>query len=538
MNASKRAIPDLAYLFIQNKEKVHYQASVAELIEHAIVNGEGNLSETGALAADTGRFTGRTPYDRYIVRDEVTEDTVWWGDVNQPIAETSFEYLFEQVGTYFNDREIFVRDGIAGADADHSIGIRTVTETAYQNIFAHNLFIRPTVVNPSTTPEWSILAAPGYTCPHPQQMGLHHANFVIISFKRKVILIGGTGYTGEIKKGIFSVLNYLLPVQKRVLTMHCSANTDDRGHTALFFGLSGTGKTTLSADNNRMLIGDDEHGWDSKGIFNLEGGCYAKCVGLDESKEPQIFRAVRFGALIENIGFFPGTRVADYNDIGKTENTRVAYPIHYVPSSVVSGRAGAPENIFFLTADAFGVIPPISLLSTAQAMYHFMSGYTAKVAGTEEGIREPRAVFSACFGEAFLPLHPMYYAELLREKLVASGINVWLVNTGWIAGPYGIGRRIKLRYTRSIINAALNGTLKESTFRTHPIFGLRYPVSCPDVPDAVLDPVQLWPDAQAYYAKANQLAGLFRENFKKFASEASDEVLAASPALLESAFSV
>lgn len=534
MNASKMAIPDLAYLFIQNKEKVHYQASVAELVEHAIVRGEGNLSETGGLAADTGRFTGRTPCDRYIVRDEVTEDAVWWGTVNQPISEASFEYLFEEVGGYFNDREIFVRDGIAGSEAEHSIGIRTVTETAYQNIFVHNLFIRPVTTDPSTPHEWSILAAPGYLCSTPENFGLHHSNFVIISFKRKVILIGGTGYTGEIKKAIFSVLNYLLPLHKRVLSMHCSANTDNRGNTALFFGLSGTGKTTLSADKDRMLIGDDEHGWDHQGVFNFEGGCYAKCVGLDEHKEPEIFHAIRFGALIENINFFPGTRLPNYDDISKTENTRVAYPIHYVPSSTASGKAGAPRNIFFLTADAFGVIPPVSLLSTAQAMYHFMSGYTAKVAGTEEGVVEPKAVFSACFGEAFLPLHPSYYAELLKERLAVGGIDVWLINTGWIAGPYGIGRRIKLHYSRSIIHAALTGTLKESTFRTHPIFGLRYPVSCPDVPDAVLDPAQLWPDEQAYYAQANQLARLFVENFKKFANDVSDEVLAASPVALES----
>lgn len=535
MNASKIAIPNLDYLLIQNKDKVHYQVSVAELIEYAIVNGEGNLSDTGALAADTGRFTGRSPFDRYIVRDDVTENTVWWGNVNQPLAEASFAYLFEQLGVYFSDRNIFVRDGIAGADADHCISIRTVTDTAYQNIFAHNLFIRPVAPNPSARPEWSILAAPGYTCAQYKKLGLRQDNFVVISFKQKIILVGGTGYTGEIKKSIFSVLNYILPLNKRVLSMHCSANTDSQGHTALFFGLSGTGKTTLSADRDRMLIGDDEHGWDNKGIFNFEGGCYAKCVGLDEGKEPEIFHAVRFGALIENINFFPGTRMPNYDDISKTENTRVAYPIHHVPGGIASGRACAPKNIFFLTADAFGVIPPVSLLSTAQAMYHFMSGYTAKVAGTEEGISAPKAVFSACFGEAFLPLHPSYYAELLKERLAAGAIDVWLINTGWIAGPYGVGRRIKLRYTRSIIHAALSGTLKESTFRTHPIFGLRYPLSCLDVPDAVLDPVQLWPDEQAYYAQAGLLAKLFRENFKKFADEVSDEVLAASPVALESA---
>lgn len=538
MNDLKTTIPDLTYLFIRNTDRVHYQASVAELVEYAIVNREGNLSDTGALSADTGRFTGRLPADRYIVRDEVTEDTVWWGNVNQPLSETSFEFLFEQVGVYFNDRNIFVRDGIAGADTNHSIGIRTITETAYQNIFAHNLFIRPAAFDPTARPEWSVLAAPGYTCTQPEALGLHHGNFVVISFKRKVVLIAGTGYTGEIKKSIFSVLNYTLPLNKRVLSMHCAANTDDHGHTALFFGLSGTGKTTLSADKGRMLIGDDEHGWDNNGVFNFEGGCYAKCIGLDENKEPEIFRAVRFGALIENINFFPGTRVPNYDDVSKTENTRVAYPIHHVPGGVASGRASAPKNIFFLTADAFGVIPPVSLLSTAQAMYHFMSGYTAKIAGTEEGISEPRAVFSACFGEAFLPLHPSRYAELLKDRLVAGKIDVWLINTGWIAGPYGIGRRIKLRYTRSIIQAALSGTLKESTFRIHPIFRLRYPTSCPDVPDAVLDPIQLWPDEQAYYAQASQLAKLFHANFKKFAKEVSDEVLAAAPVAMESAFPI
>lgn len=536
MNASKTTIPDLSYLFIQGENKVHYQASVAELVEYAIVNREGSLSDAGALVADTGRFTGRSPFDRYVVKDEVTEDTVWWGNVNQPLSETSFAYLFKQMGVYFTDRDLFVRDGLAGADSNYGIGIRTVTETAYQNIFAHNLFIRPTAPDSAVRPEWSILAAPGYTCIRPEELGLRQSNFVVISFKQKVILIGGTGYTGEIKKAIFSVLNYLLPLHKRVLSMHCSANTDIHGNTALFFGLSGTGKTTLSADKDRMLIGDDEHGWDSKGIFNFEGGCYAKCVGLDESKEPEIFRAIRFGALLENICFFPGTRMPNYDDVSKTENTRVAYPIHHVPGGVVSGKDGAPKNIFFLTADAFGVIPPVSLLSTAQAMYHFMSGYTAKVAGTEVGISEPKAVFSACFGEAFLPLHPSYYAELLKERLATGAIDVWLINTGWIAGPYGIGRRIKLRYTRAIIQAALTGVLKESTFRTHPIFGLRYPLSCPDVPAAVLDPVQLWPDEQAYYAQANQLARLFRQNFEKFVNEVSDEVLAASPVASESAF--
>ena len=538
MNMLKRANPELAYLFIQNKEKVHYQKCIGELVENAIVHGEGNLSETGALAADTGHFTGRAPSDRYIVRDEVTEDTVWWGAINQPISEASFQQLFEQVGAYFSGRDTFVRDVFAGADPKHSISVRAITETSYQNIFVNNLFIRPVSANAKAIPEWSILAAPGFTCEHPEQYGLHNPNFVIISFSRKVILVAGTGYTGEIKKGVFSVLNFILPLEKHVLSMHCSANTDKRGHTALFFGLSGTGKTTLSADQDRLLIGDDEHGWDANGVFNFEGGCYAKCIGLDESKEPDIFRAIRYGALIENINFFPGTRIPNYDDTSKTENTRVAYPIHHIAGHVASGMGSAPKNIFFLTADAFGVIPPVSLLSTTQAMYHFMSGYTAKVAGTEIGVKEPKAVFSACFGEAFLPLHPSHYAELLRERLADANINVWLINTGWIAGPYGIGRRIKLDYTRSIIKAALDGVLKESTYLTHPVFGLHYPTTCPNVPDAVLDPVRLWADENAYYGQANRLAKLFIENFRKFEGAVSNDVLAASPTALENALIV
>lgn len=534
MNASKKAIPELDYLFIRGSEKVHYQSCVAELVEHALFNGEGSLSESGALAADTGRFTGRTPYDRFIVADALTEDAVWWGDINQPISSASFAYLFKEVGAYLSSRDVFVRDALAGADPKHSIDIRTVTETAYQSVFVNNLFIRPTSPDPTSRPEWSILAAPGYTCADPERHGLHHPNFVIINFTQKVVLIAGTGYTGEIKKGIFSVMNFILPQQKQVLPMHCAANTDTHGHTALFFGLSGTGKTTLSADRDRMLVGDDEHGWSDSGIFNFEGGCYAKCVGLDESKEPEIFNAVRFGALVENVRYVPGTRWPNYDDVSKTENTRVAYPINHMMGSVTLGQTSAPKDIFFLTADAFGVLPPVSLLSTTQAMYHFMSGYTAKVAGTEDGVKEPKAVFSACFGEAFLPLHPMRYAELLRERLTGRVVNVWLVNTGWIAGPYGVGRRIKLAYTRSIIKAALTGVLKEATFKTHPVFGLRYPTSCPDVPEAVLDPVQLWADEHAYYAKANQLAARFIDNFKRYGEEVSNDVLDASPTIMES----
>ncbi|MBK1441931.1 phosphoenolpyruvate carboxykinase (ATP) [Parapedobacter sp. ISTM3] len=532
MNEYTKLFFDLSYLFIQENVNVHYQKKTAELVEQAVARSEGKLADSGALCVDTGRFTGRTPFDRFIVRDAQTENTVWWGSNNQPLTSEAFERLFEQMGRYFRDKDVFVRDAIVGADPGHSIDVRVVTETAYQSIFANNLFVRPASPDSKVRPEWSVLAAPGYTCAEPEQHGLHNPNFVVINFTWKVVLIAGTGYTGEIKKSMFSVMNYILPLEKRILAMHCAANTNDDGHTALFFGLSGTGKTTLSAAHDRSLIGDDEHGWDEKGIFNLEGGCYAKCIGLNEDDEPEIFRAVRFGALVENTNFIPGTRVPDYRDVSKTENTRAAYPIHHVADSVPTGMAPAPRDIFFLTADAFGVIPPVSLLTTTQAMYHFISGYTAKVGGTEVGVKEPRAVFSACFGEAFLPLHPSHYAELLRDRLAGRKINVWLINTGWIAGPFGVGRRIKLEYTRAIVRAALNGVLKESTFRTHPVFGLHYPASCPGVPDAVLDPVQLWPDENAYYGQANQLAKLFIANFRKFEDAVSDDVLAAAPTVL------
>lgn len=530
------SIPDLLYLGIKPTKTVHYQKSIGELVERALMAGEGVLSDTGALAADTGKFTGRSPFDRFIVEDELTRENVWWGKINQAITPESFEGLYALVSDYLGQKELYVRDAVACADAAHRLSLRAITESAYQSIFVNNMFIRPTAADLTDQPEWTILTASGYTCPEPQKYGIHNPNFVVLNFSRKVILIAGTGYTGEIKKGIFSVLNFILP-QKQVLSMHCSANTDAKNESALYFGLSGTGKTTLSADSDRQLIGDDEHGWDEKGVFNFEGGCYAKCVGLDAEKEPEIFNAVKFGALLENIRFVPGTRIPDYENIEKTENTRVAYPIDHIANIAAGSVGGAPRNIFFLTADAFGVLPPVSRLTVTQAMYHFISGYTAKVAGTEVGITEPKAVFSACFGEAFLPLHPSKYAELLREKLQGTNINVWLINTGWIAGPYGVGRRIKLAYTRAIIKAALNGTLKESSYQKHPIFGLEYPTSCPEVPDNVLDPVVMWNNEEAYYAQANQLAQLFIENFKKFENGVSEDVLKAAPRVIENSVS-
>lgn len=523
------AILDLNYLNIGKTKEIHYQRDVALLVEAAVRRGEGTLTASGALATDTGKFTGRSPRDRFIVHDAVTAQRVHWGEVNQPISETNFDGLFHQVAGYLYGRELYVNDVSARSGMDDTLSLRVVTESPYQSIFCNNMFLPNGKHSAHTPPEWTIMVASGMDCEDPDAYGIKHPNFVAISLARKVVLIAGTGYTGEIKKSMFSVLNFILPVEKRVLPMHCSANTDAAGNTALFFGLSGTGKTTLSADRGRHLIGDDEHGWDEAGIFNFEGGCYAKCAGLSEQGEPQIFQAIRFGALLENINYFPGTRVPDYDDISKTENTRVAYPIHHIHGAVPSGKGKPPRNIFFLTADAFGVLPPVSLLNIPQAMYHFMSGYTAKVAGTEVGVTEPKAIFSACFGQAFLPLHPFEYAKLLRDKIGSGDIKVWLINTGWIAGPYGVGRRIRLAYTRSIIRAAMDGTLLEAVRVKHPIFGLEYPTSCPDVPDNILDPVKTWPDPSAYYAKANQLATLFDENFSKFGDEVDADVRAVAP---------
>jgi len=404
-----------------------------------------------------------------------------------------------------------------------------VTESAYQNLFAKHLFLRPTAEEIANAPtEWIIVASPSFKA-NPSVDGTRQHNFTIVNMSRKIILIGGSGYTGEIKKGIFGVLNYILPQEKGVLSMHCSANIGNAGDTAIFFGLSGTGKTTLSADPNRKLIGDDEHGWGAATVFNFEGGCYAKCVNLTEEKEPQIWNAIKSGSLVENVRFFDGGTEVDYDNITVTENTRAAYPIDYIDNIAVPSVGDAPKNIFFLTADAFGVLPPISKLTTGQAMYHFISGYTAKVAGTEAGVTEPQATFSACFGQAFLPLHPTKYAKMLGEKLEANpNVNVWLVNTGWTGGPYGVGSRMKLSYTRAMITAALEGQLN-GTFTAHPTFGVLMPDSCLNVPAELLHPRNTWSDKAAYDAQCNKLAVLFNDNFKKFADGASDEIIKAAP---------
>lgn len=523
--------PDLSYLKL-NAEFAKYQLTVPELVEEALANQEGTLASNGALAVDTGKFTGRSPKDRYIVADVITDEEVWWGDVNIKISSAQFDALFEKITTYLYNKKLYVWDAAACADPDYKIGIRLISEKAYQNLFAHNLFLRVPKVELGDVPEWTIIAAPGFEA-DPQVDGTRQGNFSIISFSKKTILIGGSGYTGEIKKGIFSVLNFLLPVEKKTLSMHCSANLGKDGDTAIFFGLSGTGKTTLSADENRGLIGDDEHGWGKDSVFNFEGGCYAKCVDLSAKKEPQIYEAIRFGALLENINYLPGTRDVDYANICKTENTRVAYPIDYISNAVKPSIAPVPKNIFFLTADANGVLPPISKLTTGQAMFHFISGYTAKVAGTETGITEPKLTFSACFGKAFMPLHPTRYAALLGEKMDKHQVNVWLVNTGWSGGPYGIGKRTKLTHTRAMISAALEGLLTNAQYETDPVFGLKMPLSCPGVPSEILNPRNTWADGIAYDAKANELAQAFINNFKEFDAYANEEMRASLPKVRE-----
>lgn len=522
--------PDLSYLNLSSEHAL-YQLEVPELVEEALKNGEGTLADTGALAIDTGKFTGRSPKDRFIVCDDLTRDTVWWGDINLKFSEENFDALYLKVTEHLKGKQIYVRDGYACADEVFKTTIRVVTEKAFQSLFANNMFLRVEKKDLGAQPEWTIIAVPDFLA-NPEVDGTRQANFTLLNFTKKIVLIAGSGYTGEIKKGIFSVLNFILP-QQNVLSMHCSANVGQEGDTAIFFGLSGTGKTTLSADPQRKLIGDDEHGWNNDSVFNFEGGCYAKCVDLSSEKEPQIFKAIKFGALLENTNYLPGTRQVDFSNIEKTENTRVAYPINYIENALLPSVGGLPKNIFFLTADAFGVLPPISKLSVGQAMFHFISGYTAKVAGTEAGIIEPQLTFSACFGKAFLPLHPTRYAELLGEKLEAHQVNVWLVNTGWSGGAYGVGKRMKLSYTRAMITAVLNGQLEDVDYLQHPVFGLKMPVTCPDVPSEILNPRNTWPNPLDYDAKANELARAFVENFKEFEAYANEEMRSSLPKINE-----
>lgn len=524
----KNPSADLSKLGLNNV-RAYWNLPVPELVERSIAMGEGVLADSGALVIKTGEFTGRSPKDRFIVKDEITKDTVDWNDINMPFDADKFDALYEKVTNYLNGKDVYVRDAYACADNNYRLNLRLVAQKPWSAMFACNMFLRPSNEEIlAANPEWTILCAPEFMADAASD-GTRQHNFAVISFSKKVILIGGTGYTGEIKKGIFSVLNYVLPHQRNVLSMHCSSNVGKKGDSAVFFGLSGTGKTTLSADPQRNLIGDDEHGWSDEGVFNFEGGCYAKTIDLSAEKEPEIFNAIKFGAILENIKFFEGTRTPDYENIDITQNTRVSYPIHHIDNALEPSKGGIPKNIFFLTCDAFGVLPPISKLNPGQAMYHFISGYTAKVAGTEAGITEPVTVFSACFGAPFLPLHPTKYAEMLGEKMKDHNVNVWLVNTGWSGGPYGVGNRMKLKYTRSMISAALNGALDQVNFSTLPVFGLAVPDSCPEVPDTVLNPRNTWSDTKAYDTKAQSLALGFIDNFKQYAEQANEEIMAAAP---------
>lgn len=523
-------IAALSALGLNTTSTIHYQNQPDELAEQTLLRGQGEVNDTGALCIRTGEFTGRSPQDKFIVKDALTADTIHWNNFNIAIAPEKFTALKAKVLNYLNEKEeLWVRDAYACADSQYRLNIRVINEHPWSNLFAYNMFLRPTekeLVN--FAPDWHIIQAPGFKA-DPAVDGTRQHNFAIVSFTEKTILIGGTGYTGEMKKGIFTILNYLLPHKLNVLSMHCSANMGKDGDVAVFFGLSGTGKTTLSADPNRKLIGDDEHGWTNDGVFNFEGGCYAKCIDLTEEKEPEIFRAIKPGALVENVTFFDNSRQIDFSSKAITENTRVSYPLHYISNAQEPSIGGLPKNIFFLTCDAYGVLPPISKLTPGQAMYQFISGYTARVAGTEAGVTEPKATFSACFGAPFLPLHPGKYAEMLGEKMRKHEVNVWMINTGWSGGGYGVGNRMKLSYTRAMITAALNGELDQVEFEKHPVFGMLMPKMCPGVPKELLHPRYTWADRAAYDQAAIKLAEMFIQNFEKYAAGVSQEILQSAP---------
>jgi phosphoenolpyruvate carboxykinase (ATP) len=515
---------------ITDPAKVHWNLSVAALYEEAVRRHEGVIAIDGPIVCSTGTHTGRSPNDKFIVKEPSSGQHVAWGKVNRPIEASRFEGLLTRMQAYLKNREVFVVDAWAGADPAYRLPIRVVTERAWHSLFARHLFI-PELDRAAQLrhePQFTVIDAPGFKAV-PEKDGTNSETFILLDFAKRLVIVGGTNYAGEIKKSIFTVMNYLLPLRD-VMPMHCSANIGDHGDTALFFGLSGTGKTTLSSDAKRRLIGDDEHGWSADGIFNFEGGCYAKMIRLSAEAEPQIFAATRrFGTVLENVTIDPVTRALDLNDDKKTENTRGAYPLTFIDNAVPSGRGGHPTNIIMLTADAFGVLPPIARLSPAAAMYHFLSGYTAKVAGTERGVTEPKATFSTCFGAPFMVLDPNVYAKLLGERIAKHQARVWLVNTGWTGGPYGVGSRMKLSHTRAMIDAVLSGALDSASYQTDPIFNLDVPTSCPNVPAGVLQPRNTWKDQAAYDAQAKKLAKMFADNFKTFEATAAKDVIAAGP---------
>ena len=511
---------------LNSASKVHWNLTSSELVEISLAKKEGVLTANGALRVATGKYTGRSPNDKFIVDSSTVHNEIAWGS-NKPFTEQKFEALYNRMLAYMENRELFVFEGFAGADARYHINARFVNEFAWQNLFVHQLLVRQECIEKDFHPDFQIYCMPGFKAV-PEIDGTNSEAFIVINFAKHMVLIGGTHYAGEMKKSIFSVMNYILPL-KGILPMHCSANMGESGETALFFGLSGTGKTTLSADPARQLIGDDEHGWSDEGIFNIEGGCYAKCIGLRHETEPQIWDAIRFGAVLENVVIDETTRVANYDDQSLTENTRVAYPVDFIPNACLSGLGGHPKTVVFLTADAFGVLPPISKLNKEQAMYHFLSGYTSKLAGTERGITKPEATFSSCFGAPFLPLSPLVYAKLLGEKLERHNTNVFLINTGWSGGPYGVGSRMKLSYTRAMVTAAIEGKLDNVSYELDPIFNIYVPAECPDVPPELLKPIHTWQDKEAYQSKARELAQLFNENIAKFGASIPAEVIGAGP---------
>lgn len=518
---------EIEALGIVAPKAVYRNLAPAKLVEMALVRNDGTLSETGALVVNTGKYTGRSPDDRFVVDLPEIHDEIDWGKINMPISAEKYEAIYNRMTAYLQGRDIFVFDGFAGADERYHLPVRVVNELASQNLFIHQLLLRPTQEQlDSFVPGFTIVAAPGFKC-IPEVDGVHSEAAILVNLVKRTVIIAGSQYAGEIKKSIFSVMNYLLPKQG-VFSMHCSANIGNDEDSALFFGLSGTGKTTLSADPNRKLIGDDEHGWSEYGIFNIEGGCYAKCINLSHENEPQIWDAIKFGSLVENVVMDPETRTLDFNDGSLTENTRAGYPVDFIPNCAIPGVGAHPRTVIFLTADAFGVLPPISKLNADQAMYHFVSGYTSKLAGTERGIVEPQTTFSTCFGAPFLPLHPSVYANMLGERIEKHKTNVYLVNTGWAGGKYGVGSRMKIKYTRAMVTAALNGDLEKGEFELDPYFNVLVPKSCPNVPDEFLSQRALWKDKAEYEATAKDLAARFVKNFKKY-SDMPKNIVDAGP---------
>ncbi|SFM59669.1 phosphoenolpyruvate carboxykinase (ATP) [Thermodesulforhabdus norvegica] len=509
----------------RNLKSVHRNLCPPKLYEHAIRRSEGVIAHMGPLVVRTGKYTGRTPRDRFIVQEPSSEGQIWWGEINKPFDPEKFEHLLHRLLAYFERRSVFVQDCYVGAEEKYRVPLRVITEHAWQSLFAYNMFLRIPGNSDLDTfkPEFVVIAAPNFEA-DPAIDGTASEAFILIHLARRIVIIGGTGYGGEIKKSIFTIMNYLMP-QQGVFPMHCSANVGRNGRSAVFFGLSGTGKTSLSADPNRALVGDDEHGWTEKGVFNFEGGCYAKVIRLSPEAEPQIYKCTRmFGTILENVIYDEETRMLDLDDASITENTRAAFPIHYIDNALQDGRADHPTDVVMLTCDAFGVLPPIAKLTVEQAVYHFLSGYTAKVAGTEAGIVEPVATFSTCFGAPFMILSPLRYAELLREKIELYKPNCWLINTGWIRGPYGVGERIPIRYTRSMVTAALDGMLENVPFEKEPYFGLYIPRACPEVPDELLRPYATWENLKRYEEQVTKLKGLFRDNFRQFAPHVEPSV--------------